>query len=572
MNITLLKSSKKFPAIHYSEKKIKLSEKAGLTGKDAKVELVDIRNFPIANAASLSAAAKEQVMIDYSSKSLAKLLQLHFAVSCRRHENTEEELRAAAVELLDKMGLSHSPAILYIHRDTENLHLHVVSTKCDENGHRIKDWRSIKRMRDILDKFEGRNVEKDARRAVELASSYHFTQDRHFISLLSSMGYHASVDEVEPANDSTKDSKNDSKKKSQTKSSGFPQMLFLFRNRKRVGEVPMDKVKKLMEANRQKAMTEADTLRAKELSAIMHDYRKRESADFYTGKKPVTKLDLIIDQKVRAVDSIHNDRMAERGIMRNDLYQMALFQRDMKKKFGLDIVYNVDRTGVPNGFIVLDHHSKRVWRGSDLGFRFKDFLRPDEKALQEQIKAGRCSEALTLKDKELDAGFKGPVGVAVRTRDGGTDFLFYGKFNVALLPDDIGKRYTEDGIPVGWLTHEDMDTLKARGIEARVYQSMYDAVPFVDPSPKDEKPVTFTTKEDGQIPSKEEPSRSHSIIEHVGNGLESTAEAVAAVADNAADMPLEALDAVLSIQSGEGAHISTGGKKDTSKKKGKKRG
>ena len=337
-------------------------------------------------------------------------------------------------------------------------------------------------------------------------------------------------------------------------------------------ESSLEAQQKLMEANRQKAMTEADTLRAKELSAIMHDYRKRESADFYTGKKPVTKLDLIIDQKVRAVDSIHNDRMAERGIMRNDLYQMALFQRDMKKKFGLDIVYNVDRTGVPNGFIVLDHQSKRVWRGSDLGFRFKDFLRPDEKALQEQIKVGRGSEALKLKDKELDAGFKGPVGVAVRTRDGGTDFLFYGKFNVALLPDDIGKRYTEDGIPVGWLTHEDMDTLKARGIDAKVYQSMYDAIPFVDPSPKDEKPATFTTKEDGQTPSKKESRTSHTIIEHVGNGLESTAEAVAAVADNATDKPLDALDAILSIQSGEGAHISTGGKKDTSKKKGKKRG
>jgi len=568
MNITLLKSSRKFPAIHYSEKKIKQSEKAGLTGKDAKVELVDIRNFPIANAASLSAAAKEQIMIDYCSKSLAKLLQLHFAVSCRRHENTEEELRAAAVELLDKMGLSRSPAIFYIHRDTENLHLHVVSTKCDENGHRIKDWRSIKRMRDILDKFEGRNVEKDARRAVELASSYHFTQDRHFISLLSSMGYHASVDEVEPANDSKKDSK----KNPQGKSNGIPQMLFLFRNRKRVGEVPMDKVKKLMEANRKKAMTEADTLRAKELSAIMHDYRKRESADFYTGKKPVTKLDLIIDQKVRAVDSIHNDRMAERGIMRNDLYQMALFQRDMKKKFGLDIVYNVDRTGVPNGFIVLDHQAKRVWRGSDLGFRFKDFLRPDENALKERLRNDRCSEALHLRDKEWNEGFQGPVAMEVRTPKGGTFFLFYGRPNVAKLPDDIGKSYTDGGIPVRWLTHEEMDTLKARGIEARVHQSMYDAVPFVDPSPKDEKPATFMEKEDGQTPSKEESSRSHSIIEHVGNGLESTAEAVAAVADNAADKPLDALDAILSIQSGEDAHISTGGKKDTSKKKGKKRG
>jgi len=449
MNITLLKSSRSFPAIHYSENKIRQSQKAGLSGKDAKVELVDIRNFPIGNAASLSAAAKEQVMIDYCAKSRAKLLQLHFAVSCRRHENTEAELRAAAVELIDKMGLSRSPAVFYIHRDTDNLHLHVVSTKCDENGRRIRDWRSANRMRDILDRFEDRDAGRDIKRAVSLASSYHFTQDRHFISLLSSMGFHASVEELEPADgskkDSMQDSRNGSKKKTQSQSSGFPQMLLLFRNRKKVWEVPMNKVKKLMEANRQKSMTEAEILRAKQLSAIMHDYRKREAADFYSGKKPITKIDLMIDQKVRTVNSIHTDRMARRGIMRNDIYQMALFQRDMKKAFGLDIVYNVDRTGVPNGFIVLDHQSKRVWRGSDLGFRFREFLRPDEKTLQKQISTGRCSEALKLKDKELDAGFNGPVGIEVRTRNGGTCFLFYGRFNVALLPDDLGKRFNDNG-------------------------------------------------------------------------------------------------------------------------------
>ena len=334
----------------------------------------------------------------------------------------------------------------------------------------------------------------------------------------------------------------------------------------------MDKVKKLMEANRQRAMTEAEILRAKQLSAIMHDYRKREAADFYTGKTPVTKLDLFIDQKVRAVDSVHNDKMAKRGIMRNDIYQMALFQRDMKKNFGLDIVYNVDRTGVPNGFIVLDHQSKRVWRGSDLGFRFKEFLRPDEKALQEFLKDERCSEALTLKDKALDEGFEGPVGVEVRTNSGGTIFLFYGRFNVALLPEGLGRSYTDGYIPVRWLNHAEMKTLKTMGIEARVYKSMYDAIPVVDPSPKDEKPSTYTEKEVGQNPSLES-----SLSEHIGNAIESAVESAvetaASIADNAADKPLDALDAILSIQSGEGAHISTGDKpKDQSKKKGRKRG
>ena len=563
MNISLLKSSKKFPAIHYSEKKVRDSRKAGLTGKDAKAELVGVRNFPIDDAGFLSPGAKEQVMLDWCSRSRAQNLQLHFAVSCRRHENSEDDLKAAAVDMLDKMGLSRSPALFYIHRDTDNLHLHVVATKCDETGRRVGDWHSARKMRDILDKYEGREAGRMTQRAVNLASSYHFTQDRHFISLLSCMGFQASVEEVELDTDSYR--------KGQSKSGSLTQVLFLFRNRERVGGVPMDKVRRLMEANRQKEMTEAEALRARQLSAIMHDYRMREAADFFTGKKRVTKVDLVIDQKVVAVDRAYNDRMARRGIMRNDIYQMALFQRDMKKAFGLDIVYNIDRTGVPNGFIVLDHQSRRVWRGSDLGFRFKEFLRPDEKALKERLRNDRCSEALRLRDKDWDEGFLGPVAMEVRTPTGGTCFLFYGRSNVALLPKGLGREFSDDGIPVRWLTHEEMGTLRARGVKVRVHQSMYDGVPLVDPSPKDERPSSLAAEVDGRVPSKDGAGDSESVLEHVANGIEATAEAAASMAGDAVDKPLDMLDAALSIQSGEGAHISSGGGRNSLTKKRKKR-
>ena len=174
--------------------------------------------------------------------------------------------------------------------------------------------------------------------------------------------------------------------------------------------------------------------------------------------------------------------------------------------------------------------------------------------------------------ENLDEGFEGPVGVEVRTNSGGTIFLFYGRFNVALLPEGLGRSYTDGYIPVRWLNHVEMKTLKTMGIDVRIHQTMYDAIPVVDPSPKDEKPSTYTEKEVGQTPSQE--SR---LSEHIGNAIESAVESAvdtaASIADNAADTSLNVLDAVLSIQSGENAHISTGGKpKDQSKKKGKKRG
>lgn len=245
----------------------------------------------------------------------------------------------------------------------------------------------------------------------------------------------------------------------------------------------------MIEANRMKTMTEAEINRKKELSAIMHEYRKREAKDFYTGKKPESKADLRIEQKVRAVNSIHNEQMAKRGVMRNDLYQMALFQSDMKKKFGLDVIYNFDRTGVPNGFIVLDHQAKRVWRGSELGFKFREFLRPDEKALREYINEGRCSEALTFKDNDWDEGFNGAVAIETRLAKGGTVFLFYGRFNIALLPKDLGKDYHYYEIPIRCLDHDEMKTLKERGVDVRIHQSVYDSIPFYEPLDADNPKV-----------------------------------------------------------------------------------
>lgn len=426
MNFTLHKGASKFPAIKYSEDKIEESHKAGLFGKNAKVELIGSRNFPIEDCSFLPAEAKEQVLLDFCLNSKVDIRQFHFTLSCRKHENSEDELKAAAEYLLDHMGYSRCPALFYIHRDTDNLHLHVVTTKCDENGRKVADWHNAQRFRDCLDKYEGLNIEQNADRAIRLASSYHFTEGRHFTSLLASFGFQVSHRHEEEIETPTT-----SKRKDEPSSQWInnPDLLFLFRNRRKVASVSKDKIRKMIEANRLKAMTEAEIHRKKELSAIMHDYRKREAKDFYTGKKPMTKTDLIIEQKVRAVNSIHNDQMAKRGIMCNDLYQMALFQSEMKKNFGLDVIYNFDRTGVPNGFIVLDHQAKRVWRGSELGFKFKEFLRPNEKVLREFIKEGRCREALILKDKEEEKGFWGAVAVETRIAQGGTVFLFYGLRN-----------------------------------------------------------------------------------------------------------------------------------------------
>ena len=540
MNFSLLKGASKFPAIQYSEEKIEKSQKAGLSGKDAWVELIAVKNFPVKNAASLPYWAKEQIMLDWCRKSGVSIRQLHFSVSCRGGENTEDELKAAAEHLLIKMGYARCPTLFYIHRDTDNLHLHVVTTKCDENGKKIPDWRNGQRFRECLDQYEGRHTELNADHAIREAFSYHFTEERHFVSLLATMGFHTHQVQEEPTSTTVKKTNS-----TETNNQG---MLLLLRNRKKMAEVRMEEVRRQMELNRLKAVTETEIHRKKELSAIMHDYRKREFRDFYTGKKPITKSELRIEQKVRAVSSIHSGQMVKRGIMKNDLYQMALFQSDIKKVFGLDVIYNFDRTGVPNGFIVLDHQAKRVWRGSELGFKFKDFLRPNPKALTDFIDEERCSEALTHKDNDLDEGFRGAVGMETRNAKGETVFLFYGRFNVALLPDDLGKNFIYREIPYRCLNQEEMKALRKRRIEVRIHQSVYDSIPFTEPFDADEARGAGASKDDGlnlDTSTMEGVAFPRLNIKNVGDVVESTVNAVSGMANAAIDASIDLLDNML---------------------------
>ena len=263
---------------------------------------------------------------------------------------------------------------------------------------------------------------------------------------------------------------------------------------------------------------------------------------------PASKADLRIEQKVRAVNSIHNDQMAKRGIMRNDLYQMALFQSDMKKEFGLDVIYNFDRTGVPNGFIVLDHQAKRVWCGSELGFKFREFLRPDEKALREYINEGRCSEALSYKDKDWDEGFNGAVAIETRLAKGGTVFLFYGRFNIALLPKDLGKDYHYYEIPIRGLNHDEMKTLEKRGVEVRVHQSVYDSIPFNEPFDADGAHSTGLTNDEDRnenATTKEGDRQPILNIQNVGEVVERTIHTASSIATDVTNSAIDVLDNLL---------------------------
>ena len=189
MKVTILKSSGTFAGVDYNEDKIRKGLK-GPDGKQPLVKFMGYRNFPVPDGMPLSKDSIVQTMTDWCVGSdVVKNFQLHFAVSCRGRENTPEELKAAAEHLLDHFGYGKCPTVFYLHRDTENLHLHVITTTADENGRKIPDYHNALLFARELDAYQKVDVEREVEYAVRKAMSYHFTNDRQFSLLLSTLGF-----------------------------------------------------------------------------------------------------------------------------------------------------------------------------------------------------------------------------------------------------------------------------------------------------------------------------------------------------------------------------------------------
>ena len=52
---------------------------------------------------------------------------------------TDEQLREIAREYMERMGYGNQPYIVFKHKDISREHLHIVSLRVDENGHKISD-------------------------------------------------------------------------------------------------------------------------------------------------------------------------------------------------------------------------------------------------------------------------------------------------------------------------------------------------------------------------------------------------------------------------------------------------
>ena len=177
----ILQSSKSFAAIRYNEDKV----------VEGVAELLELKNIPDFIKYNFNSCEdKTKFMMDYSAKNdRVKYPQFHVAISCEGLTWTKEQLLDFAHQWLAKMGYQDNPALIYYHHDTDNNHLHIVTSRVGVDGrkinHNFEKTRSQRAIHEIL----GEHPRQDATEFLQKALYYRYASVNQFRAICEVNGY-----------------------------------------------------------------------------------------------------------------------------------------------------------------------------------------------------------------------------------------------------------------------------------------------------------------------------------------------------------------------------------------------
>ena len=186
MIATILKSSSSFSAVRYNERKV----------ENGVAELVAIRNFGYLQDAPdmRGITSLRNYLMDYSARNdRTRMTQFHAAISCKGSEYSKEELISIAWKYLDKMGYNNEgqPVLMYFHHDTDNNHLHIVTSRINPDGKKIADSMENIRSLKAIESIMSIDQKHQNSEMMKLAKSYHFESVSQFMAVFETSGYEA---------------------------------------------------------------------------------------------------------------------------------------------------------------------------------------------------------------------------------------------------------------------------------------------------------------------------------------------------------------------------------------------
>ena len=196
MIITILPSSSNFHAVAYNENKV----------EKGMAELIEIQNFDgIDVEAGYNAGDLQTYLLDYSRRNENVFnAQFHVSVSCKGNEYTHQQLLDIAHMYLKEMGYADDgqPLLVYAHHDTDNNHIHIITSRVAPDGHKIdhnfEKRRSLQVTKKIMEQYTGQKQEPTLNEVAAAALSYKYTTKAQFCAILESQGYECKDNDDKP--------------------------------------------------------------------------------------------------------------------------------------------------------------------------------------------------------------------------------------------------------------------------------------------------------------------------------------------------------------------------------------
>lgn len=183
MIATILPSSPTFHAVTYNEKKV----------AQGSARLLEMKNFGALDTFGYSSSEElTKYLMEYSARnSRIKQPQFHLAISCKGHEYTEEQLVEFAHQYLKEMGYGDpdQPLLIYGHHDTDNTHIHIITSRVDPKGKKINDSNERRKSQKVIDRLMKTDLKANAEKDLNVAMQFDFRNVNQFKAVMEAMNY-----------------------------------------------------------------------------------------------------------------------------------------------------------------------------------------------------------------------------------------------------------------------------------------------------------------------------------------------------------------------------------------------
>lgn len=297
----ILKPSRTFHGIAYNEKK---------QGK-GKARLLHFDHFGHLMDGRASINGKEaKKYLEYFSLANKRIVnkQFHAILSCKGRSMTLEQLKDHGMEIIERLGYSKNPVLIYGHDDTAHHHIHIITTRVGPDGKKIPHQFERKRSNQILSEILSIDRDQEFHQMHSVFDSYSYSTPAQYQLLWELSGYR------------TKRTNTD---------------IEVFKYGSRIGKISLAEVQKSI-ASRKPVMQGVPKIRA-----LIHKYKSQHSTAWVQR---------------------HSDTYTtEKKLLQTPLTQF------LHQRFGLQFVFFKNpKHDTPYGYAVIDHHNKTVYKGSEV--------------------------------------------------------------------------------------------------------------------------------------------------------------------------------------------------------------